>query len=384
MPVLRPHFIKTKAPVALIANRVQRALAVCVLAGLMLQCGIAAAQNGAWIAPSSGYVYDTSNKAIRPVNGFIGSASLGQPVAEGIDWVSMAPNQTSALAGQNGSTVWIPDLSMASSSRTVDRIPSVRQIFWAADATRAVVLTEGSQLVWMTDFSSGPTVLSSWNLLSYGQAVPDTSQSSAPSGRIRAPRTQGVWSLLAVDSKANQVLLALRTGDNRELWTASSTSPPVNVPFSGQPVAAAFAAGTGGVLVADAAGHQIVQIQNLATVPVAAAVLASDAYVNDPGALAMSSDGNRLFIADKTDQIVRVFASNKGKSGIIAPVTPMAELPTSSIPNSLTMFAPDRYLLNAPGNPGQLAGQSQDQSAAPLFFLDTGVSPRVSFVPRGE
>jgi hypothetical protein len=293
----------------------------------------------------------------------IGAALLGPPVASGIDWLSVAPNRTSALAESNGSQIWIPDLSAAGTSQALSRIPLAQQAFWATDASQAVILAAGAQLVWLTGFNSGPVSLSNWNLESYSRA----GSTRAETARTRSPRPEAVWSLLAADSAADQVLLTLYNGEIWEIWLASSTVPPVRIPFSGHPVAAAFAPGTGGVYVADAALHQIVQIQNLRTTPVQTTLVSSEVYIKNPTAAALSADGNRLFVADGTDSVIRVF-------DLAGDAALLAELPSGAVPVSLTAFATDRFVVNA----GIIA------SGQPFFFLDTGVQAKVSFVPRGQ
>ena len=336
----------------------------------------ASAQTGNWTTPVSGYVYDSINRSIRPVAGSIGAALLGPSVAGGIDSLSVAPNQKSALAESNGLTVWIPDLSAAEAFQSLDRVPLAQQTFWAADANQAAILKSRAQIVWLTNLSSRPVPLSSWNLESYNPTV-STSLTSADARRIGSRRQQTVWSLLAADSSANQVLLVSRTGENWQIWLTSSTVPPMNIPFSGHPVAAAFAPGSSGVYVADALNHQIVQIQNLEATPVFTTVVFSDVYVKDPSALVMSSDGNRLFVADRADCVIRVFDVSARSSGSAASVSPIAELPSGAVPASLTSFAPDRFLMNA----GDVGRQFVNE---PFYFLTTNVPATISFVPRGQ
>jgi hypothetical protein len=345
------------------AQRTQRAgtsraqLAACALLGLVLHIRIADAQSATWTAPSSGYIYDSINRSIRPVTGFIGSAVLGPSVADGVKSASIAPNQKSALAEQDGSQVWIPDLSQAATSQALDRFPLALQVFWAADTTQAVVLAAGSRVVWLTNLSATPVPLSSWNLESYSPTV----------ARPRLPEREPVWRILAADSSANQVLLSLNSESGSQIWLASSTVPPLRITFSGQPVAAAFAQGTGGIYLADAVGHRIVQIQNLQTTPVFTTVLTSEEYLSNPTALALSSDGQRLFVANQSDSTIRGFNLSTGSA-----VVPIAVLPVGTAPVSLTVFAPDRFLINA------------GVTSQAIYFLDTGVPAGVSFVPRGQ
>lgn len=357
LPVRRAQ--RTRAARAISLDRTRRISTACALLGLVLCAGRAPAQTSAWAAPSSGFVYDSIGRSIRPVTGLIGAALLGPSVASEIDWVSVAPNQKSALAESNGSQVWIPDLS-AGSSHPLDAVPLAWQAFWAADSSQAVILSTDSKLVWLTIFSSGPVPLSNWNLETPGG--PDAVRT-----RLRRPGV--VWSILAADSSANRVLLVSHTDNLQQIWLASSTLPPQSIPFSGNPVAAAFATGNGGVLVADAGSHRIVRIQNLDTTPVLTTVVSSEIYLNDPAAMALSADGDRLFVADQSGLAIRVFDVSGGSaaSGAL-----LAELTTADPPVSLTMFAPDRFLINA------------GRGSQSVNFLDTGVSPRVSFVPGAQ
>jgi hypothetical protein len=355
MSLIRSYFVRT---------------AVAGLLGVAIHSGIAYAQNGTWTPPSSGYIFDSINRSIRPIAGLIGSAALGPPVASAIDWLSVAPNQTSALAESGGSLVSIPNLSAAGTSLALNNIPMAQQAFWAADASQAVVLADGAKLFWLTNLNSSPVPLSSWNLDSYSRG----GSTNRDAAQTRPPGQQAVWSLLAADSSANQVLLALQTGETWQIWLASSTVPPVEIPFSGLPRAAAFASGNGSVFVADAAGHRIVQIQSLQTTPVLTTLVSSEVYVKDPTSMALSSDGSRLFIGDRSDNVIRVFNAGGGSAGAVAP---LAELPTAAAPLSLTAFVPGQFVMNAAVNTAQAASQ-------PVFILDTAVPATVSFVPRGK
>jgi hypothetical protein len=177
--------------------------------GLILHPGTVNSQTGTWTVPASGYVLDSVSQSIRPVQGFVGAAVLGSSVFGEIDWASLAPNQKSALAERNGFLIWIPDLAAPERWQTLDRLPEVQQAFWAADASRAALLTKGDQLIWLTNFNSAPVPLSTWNLVR--------------SGRPGLPREQVAWTILAADSAADKVLLAARTGQTWNLWLASAS-----------------------------------------------------------------------------------------------------------------------------------------------------------------
>ena len=221
-------------------------IAVAVFSAL-LHPGVVTAQSGTWSAPSSGYLFDSDNKTIRSVTGFIGSAVLGPSVTGGIEWASVAPNQKYAIAEQNGSQVWIPNLASADSIRVLDRVSPARQAFWADDASQAAILAEGNQLIWITNFSSGPVPVSTWRLDNY---VHPGGSNQAGDRRSALLRTQARWTVLAADSSAERVLLASFSDETWQLWVASPPVPPPNLAVSGRPGAAAFARGTSDVFVA--------------------------------------------------------------------------------------------------------------------------------------
>jgi hypothetical protein len=219
----------------------------------------------------------------------------------------------------------------------------------------------------VTNFSLDPVPFASWNLESTGRVR------SGPRIRQGSAARETVWSLLAADSAGDRVLLSLVSGESSQIFLASATAPPVKIPFDGFPVAAAFAPGANSVFVADAAGHRIVAVANLQTSPALTTLVSSAVYVGDPAAMAVSSDGNRLFVADRADSLISMFDLSAAGAGN---ANPLLQLATGAAPESLTAFSPDRFLLNAE-NAGGTAAQ-------PLYFLDTGVSARVAFVPRGE
>jgi DNA-binding beta-propeller fold protein YncE len=324
--------------------------------GLALHVAPASAQAQTWTAPTSGYIYDAATRSIRPVTGFVGSSILGPSIVDGIDWAALAPNQKSALVQRGGSLVWIADLATPDRSQTLDQLPLARLAFWASDSTRVVLLTEDSQLIWLTSLDSSPTSEAAWRL--------DTLVPAAPSGDPAS------WSLLAADSSADRVLLAVSAADGPQPWIASRAAPPAALPLSLHPVAAVFAPGTPSAFVADASSHQVFQLQGLDRAPSATSILSSDIYVNDPAGIVLSTDGGRFFLADRSTATLRVFDSTSGAL--------LDELLADAPPQSLTAVSSGRFLLE-PADTGSSA-----PSPPPLLFLITADPARVLFVPRGN
>jgi WD40 repeat protein len=305
------------------------------------------AQTPVWSAPSSGYLYDSFTRSIRSIVGFPGSAYLGSAVVSGVDWASLAPNQQSALLVSGGALIAIADLRTPDQIGDVDPGYTPLQALWSSDSSKAVFLTTGGQIVWLTNLSSTPLREASW-------ALERDRQTRDPIFR---------WTLLAADSAADRVLLASRSGDNRQLWWASKSVSPVLIPLAGDPVAAVFSSNSS-ALVANAAGHRILQIQNLDGGPTVATLVSSEPYLADPIGLALSADGNRIFVADGASKTVRSFDAGTGAL--------VGELPFASNAVSFTCVSAGRFLLNPPVG-----------TAQPLYFLDTGQPARVFFIPRG-
>lgn len=322
-----------------------------------LLAGLCSAQTGSpagiWSLPSDGYLYDQLNRSIRPVTGFAGSAVLGSPVVSGIGWAAIAPNGKSAIFEQSGSLIWIADLSNSTQSQTLSSIAQARQAFWAADSSRAVILTRDSQIIWLTHFDSSPGSEAAWQLVN-----------PLPAGR------DAHWSLLAADSAADKVLLAAPTANGPALWIASRESAPASLSLSVRPAAAVFVPGKAAAYVADAAANQIVEIQGLDGAPSMTQILSSGVYVTDPAGITLSTGADRLFLVNRASTTVYEFDSGSGAL--------LAQIQAEEAPRSLAAVSATRFLFEPAG------GNSADPSSRPVLLLDTSQPARVLFVPRGQ
>lgn len=313
-------------------------LAAIVLIGSGL---VGYAQTATWSAPSSGFVHDTLTRAIRPVLGFVGAAYLGAPVLDQVTRSSFAPNQQTAIFERDGAMWWARDLRSPDRLEVLDRLAVVREARWAADSASAVLLT-AEELVWLVQSDTAPLLDARWSL-----------------------DGEGRWMLLAADSGAQRVLLTRDEGGQRTLWLASRRNPPLKLEFPGRPTAAVFLAASDTALVADAASRQIFRLAALNTTPEPTALFMLSPEASDPVAMTLSLDASRLFVADRAAKTIRSLHAGSGEL--------LAELPLEFAPNDFTLVTPGRFLLNARERAGQ-----------PLFFLDTGDSGRVYFVPVGE
>lgn len=307
------------------------------------------AQAPRWNAPSAVYLHDAVGKTIRPLVGIVGSSYPGPVLLDGVEWASFALNHNSALVSRGDVLGWIPNLGASGldvdfAAHTLPDVPLPHQVIWAADSTRAAMLAAGSpRLVWLGHFDGSPRVEASWDL----------------------DGSQATWSLLAVDASARQALLASQEGDAWRLWLASPTKSPVVIAGINKPGAAVFTKSGTSAFVADAAIHQVLQVSALDSNPVLTPVAISSTYLTDPVAIALSKDGNRLFLVDGAGKMIRVFHTD---TGVLS-----AEIPLQMTPLSLTALSSSSFLLDG-----------RDRKDQPFYLLDTTADGRVFFVPVGQ
>jgi DNA-binding beta-propeller fold protein YncE len=135
---------------------------------------------------------------------------------------------------------------------------------------------------------------------------------------------------------------------------------------SGEVVGAAALSSDGSSgFVAEVSSQQIYRIDNIAATPVFTALLDSSSPAGNPVDMVLSSDDQRLFVADSARISIRVLDARSGAQ--------TAELPLDFAPSSFTRVSPDVYLVNYSGT-----------AEGSLYLLDTGTSPRISFVPKGR
>ncbi|MGD1073251.1 MAG: hypothetical protein ABSB15_24320 [Bryobacteraceae bacterium] len=309
------------------------------------------AQTVTWSAPASGFIFDAVGGVIRPISGFVGSAVAGSPVMSGIQWAAVAPNQNSALVCRDSTLLWIPNLSLPGQSQTLGSVTDAKQALWAVDSSRAVVLTN-DEVVWLAFSNSVPSVEGTWRL---------TLRST---GVSRGRPSNAIWSLLAADRPAGTVLLTSRTGSGSQAWIASTTIPPIAIPFPGLAVAAAFAATSPAVFIADAASNQIVRVDDPTRLATITPIVTSPAYFGDPAGIVLSPDDTHVFGIDREALVIREFDATTGAL--------LKTLEADAVTRYLRLFTTGLFVLD-PAASGQ-----------PFLFLGTTEPAQVTFVPRPQ
>lgn len=305
------------------------------LAGMLTLSG----QQGAFQAPSSGYVFDGYAKAIRPVVGYVGSAYLGAPVAAA-DWATVSPNGRSAWIWQEGRMRFLPSLA---SGEGVDWTETKQptQAMWSGDGAKCMLAGPGGVAVVSRDESGAPRL-----------------------EREFAPPAESAVRLLAASADLETAVLAVRSGESSPwsvlLWQAAGE--PRELMESPDPSAAIFF-GAQTLFVADAVNKHIVRI-SLDSEAGAEPVLTSEEGIESPCAL-LKGAGESLIVVERDARTVRRYALDSR--------TVDREEMLDDQPGLLSVLGANRYLLNQRTRKQQV-----------LLILDVSGDPKVSFVPAGE
>jgi hypothetical protein len=318
---------------------------------LSVQSCISMAQTVTWSAPASGFIFDAVDGVIRPISGFVGSAVAGPAIMSGIQWAAVAPDQNSALVYRDSALLWVPNLNQPSQSQTLSSIPEAKQALWAVDSSRAVVLAR-DEVVWLDFANSIPSIQGTWRLTLHSTEA------------LHGRPSIAIWSLLATDKPAGTVLLTSGTGAGSQTWIASTTVPPIAIPFPGLAAAAAFAAASPAVFIADAASNQIVRVDDPTGIATITPIMTSPAYFGDPAGIVLSPDDTHVFGIDRAALVIREF-----------------DAVTGALLNTLEADAATRYLrLFTPG----LFVLDPAATGEPFLFLGTSEPAQVTFMPRPQ
>jgi len=285
--------------------------------------------------PVSGFVFDSQQRAIRPVMGILGAAYLGDPVAPGVDFASVAPSGKVALAVSGGRLFLVMGFGVGE-LRWIDlgaAMDGLDRAAWNADSTAAVVA------------SSTAGRVQRWSHL---DATPAASDPTVLDGPILA---------LAIDAAGENIVAGV--DGNGVYFVAGGAVRQLS--RLDKPAAIALAAGD--LFTANRTTNEVLVIHDFANGG-DATIFANEAMgVTDPVGLALSADQRSLIVAGGSAKRLTVF-----------------DLAGASAPGQVDLdFQPSRaerlsdkslYLLN-------------DGVKDPLQVLDAGPSMSVYFVPAG-
>ncbi|MGC8792718.1 MAG: YncE family protein [Bryobacteraceae bacterium] len=279
--------------------------------------------------PVSGFVFDESSQTLRPIVGLPGAAYLGDPVASGLLWASVAPGGPSALALKDGLLFSL--LELKSLSPVWARIENVQilpeRAAWAEDGSAVLIYSAATGSAQWIRMSETPIAEEPLPLAAASALAVDRQ------GRVIAATPDGVF--LTAGGQVQPLLPALR--------------------------AAALAIAAHDLLVAGVNG-EIWRVRDYAGQAVPELVAA----VEDPVGVAASPDGKYLFVADRSRRSVEIFE--------LASRAPVARLTAEAEPLTLARLSEnDVWLLRTSSGPSD-----------PLLLLKTNPEPGIWFVPAGK
>lgn len=303
---------------------------------LVLGCAAAfllPAQPGRVAGPSSGFVFDRSSTALRPIRGVPGASVLGDPLQLGFDVASasIAPGQDSALVvAADGGLHFVRLSGEGAIERAFDGLPgTAERMAFSPSGTAAAIYAAGRTRL-LTGLPDAPAVAGSLDL------------DSAPSSM--AVSDDGNYLLFAA---GGPIRLLGTAGDNRKLMDA------------GEGALVAFASRSHDAAVSDPVGAGLVLFRDLTGASRQTTVAAPDDATASPVGLAFSADGRKLFLASAAARSVVVLDLQSGDRGAIA---------CGCRPDSLVSM-------------GSLFRLSE-AGPEPVWLFDAGAAePRIVFVP---
>ena len=285
--------------------------------------------------PVSGYVFDPSARGLRPILGIPGASLLGNPLDFGLEVssVAVAPRQDAALVtGADGSFHVFRMQSGTPSEITLNGVMGTpEQVVFSPVGSAAALYAAGSIQV-VSGLPDSPALVNRLDVRALG--LPNA----------MALSDDGAVALVAAGS------LVELFGGAADLGKIADTSGSALV---------AFAPSSHDAAVADRAGAGLVLFRNLAGASGSQSVAPADDTIQAATALAFSSDGKQLLVANPAGQAVTTFDLVAGGRDSIA---------CTCTPSTLVRMG-DLFRLN-------------DVGQGPLWLLDARPETAgVKFVP---
>lgn len=167
-----------------------------ILAASVLSAVSAVAQQSPVSGPVAGFTFDAPTRSIRAVNGSLGSAALGAPLAVNLDFASVAPRKDYAIGCAGDACYAISNLS--------------GKIVFAPLANLAGV---ADGVVWSRDGSGAVVFSRSGNWMQRIQGIPSAIAVGAP---IAVP--EGTLSAVALDTTGDQLVFSVSGASTGVFW----------------------------------------------------------------------------------------------------------------------------------------------------------------------
>ena len=282
-------------------------------------------QPGGVNGPTSGYVFDSESRTLRPIRGVAGIAHLGAALVADADAASVSNDGTLAVTSRLGSIELIRGFDSAAPLRSVlAQEPGSVLFAWSGHDLAAVLTAARKVLIWR-DTANAPASLSI----------------SGIDGDIRRALLDGEKLVIA----AKGGLYLVRNGATTRLATLDEPSAMI---LSG-----------GDLFVADFAAGQVLRIRDYA----GSAAIETFAAVAQPVGLQIVR--HNLLVASAKTRSVDVFD--------VATRVQVGSVELDFLPTRLESVGTRPLALLNEGSPGE-----------PLYVLDSKDSPQVYFVPAGR
>ncbi len=313
-------------------------------AGVLAAAGWAQSSAGV-TGPVTGFIYDAQMSAVRPMLGIPGAAYLGPVVARGLGAASVSPDGSLALAvQQNGKLMVYSGLRSATPTPlTVSgAIAGVDHFAWAADSSAAAVYSSGS---------------------AQGQIITVVAATPEAGASIDLSSLTGLVTALAFDGK--RLIVGVSSAETGGIYLANAAGGAQRVAAATSPSAIAVA--NGSLYFSDSQAQQIVQVQTYAGTP-AAMVFANDSSIASPAGLQVSTDGQRLYVANAGNRKLGVYD--------IASQTPIQTVDLTFAPTRLDRFGDSSvFVMNGTGHGPVYVARDGAAGKAAVFFVPAPVKP---------
>jgi hypothetical protein len=298
-----------------------------------------AAQSPQVGGPILGYLYDSSSRAIRPMLGIAGSASLGEAVDGNLDFGSIAPNGSWAVGVRETSLVILQNLgSGVSESAVAGAIPGADRAVWAADSSAAVVYSSTGRMLQRIMLGGGtPRAGIALDLSGLGSGV----------------------AALATSALGSNILVSASGGDSPGLYLISEDTTPALQLRLADPGAITFDSQGKNAYVVDRSKGSIWQLSSENWQ--GAQLLLQDQQLSGISALGSTSQ-SVLYLADAADRSIRIYD--------LAQQQMAGKLSVPDVPTQLDALPGAGFVLNR-----------LERAGTPVWLLQLVPDPSILFVP---
>lgn len=269
-----------------------------------------------------GFLFDLPTKSLRPVNGSLGSATLGQPILGGLAYGSVAPHQSFALVFQDEHCALLSGLGSQTTLAPVAGAFAVPDgIAWSGDGSTAVLYSRAGN--WIQTISGLP-------------AAPN------PGQQLSAASLGGSLTAVATDLHGTHVAIGIAGGTAGVYQVAGGANFVPLLSFS-KPIALAFSEDGGTLFGLDAATDQLFE-QSMTDLSSEAWSLGS---IADPIALRPAHDATSravVYVAGRADRLLVTYDPTTQQ---VLTSAPLSFQPTGIDPLGTTSFVLDSRMASS-------------------------------------